>query len=160
MAASSQASISLFLASSGVGTQLSPTAAAITEAVYAQSPGSPLLTSLGYSVDITTLAGTGTYTGVGGSLDFDLQFAANSYQTVGPTGGSIDGTWTYTGGTGGYAGYTGGSGTLALTYFLTSPTTAMTGTTFQGMITPEPTPFAVLGLGAMGLLVRRRRRRV
>jgi hypothetical protein len=31
----------------------------------------------------------------------------------------------------------------------------MTATTFQGMITPEPSSYAVLGLGAVGFLMRR-----
>ena len=158
-AASSQAQISLILASSGNGAQISSTQADITEAVFIQSPGSPALSGVAYTLNITTLAGSGFYTGTGETLDFNLQFDPNSYQNVGPSGGSIDGTWTYTGGTGGYAGFKNGSGTLALTYLLTSPTTAMTATTFQGMLaTPEPAPLAALGIGALGLLMRRRRR--
>jgi len=156
-AASSQAQISLLLASSGLGGELSSTLAVVNETVYTQSPGSPTVSSLAYVVDIPTLSGVGDYLGTGGMLDFSFQLAPSSLQTS-SSGGSIDGKWIFTGGTGGYANYLDGSGTLALTYLLTSPTTAMTATTFQGMLAPEPAPCLALGLGAMGLLLRRRRK--
>jgi len=155
MAAASQAQISLLLASSGAAGEVG-TSASFIESVYIQSPGSPALSSLVYNVSLPSLAGSGAYSGTGGTLDFNMQFVASTLQTT-ASGGSIDGTWTYTGGTGGYAGFKSGSGTLALTYLLSSPTTAMTATTFQGALVPEPAPCLALGLGAMGLLVRRRR---
>jgi hypothetical protein len=126
------------------------------ENVAYNSWGTGSLTSLSYGV--TGLSGSGVYTnGVGNTLDFDLTYSALSFQKVGQSE-SFDGTWVYTGGTGAYAAKTGG-GTLALNAFVTSPVTASTITSFSGTLAavPEPASYAVLGIGALGLLVRRRK---
>ena len=115
---------------------------------------------------LNTLAFTGTYVGSGanGTLAYTgsggtvtLTFTApGPFQVAGNTS-SLNGTWTYTSGTGAYAGYVGGSGTFAAVYNSTG-TYASTTVTGDLEPVPEPATMAVLGLGVVALGRRLRRR--
>jgi hypothetical protein len=100
-------------------------------------------------------AGTIIYTGAGGTIT--LAFATPGPFNLAGNTSSIDGTWTYQSGTGAYAGYTGGAGTFGAVY---NTTGAYASTTLTGDLTPVPEPasMAVLGIGALAAISRRRRR--
>jgi hypothetical protein len=156
IAACSQAQVGLILVSNGAGA-ISGSTGIVAEGVDAQVGGFGPLSMLTYTVNTGTLMGSGTYTGTGGTLNFNLTYQASTLQFLSSTEGSIDGTWTYTGGTGTYAGKV-GSGTLALTFLMVNSSAASTGTTFAGELAPEPAPVVAMGLGVAGLLIRRRRK--
>ena len=109
--------------------------------------------------------GVAFYTGaVGQSLILDLTVTDVIYSPDNLTR-SIDGFWIYGGGTGTYdpSLIAGGDGTFAISQTsATSPTFPFfSGEVLVGNLyaTPEPGTYAVLGLGVVGLLVRRRRSR-
>jgi hypothetical protein len=144
---------------SSVGkTDFNPDPVTIDENVINQQGGFGVLSVL--HIDVNNgpfpISLSGIYTGAGGSLSFDGTFidGANA-------GGSqsVYGTWTYTGGTGTYANLT-GSGTLAVVVDTSNPSGIEDSyTTFRGNLeaVPEPASMAVLGVGALGLLRRRRK---
>jgi hypothetical protein len=117
----------------------------------------PALTSMHLDGVYSTGMQTATYTGGGSTLVLDLVFI----NTVSNGGAKTDqGTWSYVTGTGGYApgtAITGGTGTYSITY---NPADGQfASTTIAGNLdaVPEPASVAALGVGALGLLRRRRK---
>ncbi len=156
-AALSAQATSLFLSSAGLATS-SGTTEVVSETVNTQYGGYGPLSSLNYSFDTGTLVGSGIYSGTGGTLDFSIKYNASSIVVVGPSQ-SMDGTWTYTNGTGTYAGLVGG-GTEAHTLLTLGPSLAVSGTVLSGTLNPVPEPeaYAALGIGLLGFLVKRKNR--
>lgn len=112
-------------------------------------------------VDLTTATistGTGTASYSNGSLSevLNVNLAVTSIVKDGAAR-SLAGTWTYTSGVGTYNAQK-GSGTWAATL---NPTLGQLDlTTFTGSLqaVPEPASMAVIGIGAMALAARRRRK--
>jgi hypothetical protein len=98
--------------------------------------------------------GTITYSGGGGNIT--LAITSPGPFNGGGSGSSIAGSWTYTSGTGAYSGYSAGAGTWGATY---DSVGNYASTTLSGNLTPVPEPatMAVLGIGALALIRRRRR---
>ncbi len=128
----------------------------VQENVLAQDGGFGALTSLRVDINGGTLTGDGIYTGPTDTLDFHL--VINSVVSNGNSQ-SIDGLWTYTGGTGTYANLPGGSGTFAQS-LLINHTPAISFFTFTGDLAPVPEPasMAILATGLLGIAAKRRKK--
>ncbi|MFY9235159.1 MAG: PEP-CTERM sorting domain-containing protein [Fimbriimonadaceae bacterium] len=96
-----------------------------------------------------------TYTGAGGTITLDFT-APGPFQFGGATS-SLNGTWTYSSGTGDYAGYTSGIGTFAAVY---NSSGQYASTTLTGDLEPVPEPASLvalgLGIAAFGRKLRRK----
>jgi hypothetical protein len=166
VAASAHATITTIgLESAGSwATSADPTIAFVdTESVYTPpSFTAPFatLTDLTMTFDESDPFGTAVYTSAGNELDLELDVTDVTYSLDNLTR-SIDGIWVYTGGTGSYnstpTNIADGDGTFAVS----QTSVGFSGTVLVGTLyaVPEPAPFAALGLGALGLLIRRRRSR-
>lgn len=102
---------------------------------------------------VQTLASTATYTGGADSLTISY---VTSPVVFTPGNASYSGMWTYLGGTGAYAGLAGG-GTMTVQFnsnLGNLSTHSVTGDLDSAV--PEPASMAVLGLGAVALLRRRK----
>ncbi len=157
-AALSAQAVTIFLVSHGTGALDVNNNFVQNEKVLVQTGGFGALTSLVQTSDNTNFpnGSTGEYSGAGGTLDYSYVI---SDVTSNGAFQSVDGAWTYTGGTGTYANLPGGGGTLAFTIDLSSGEPDETGTVFSGDLqaVPEPASMAVLGVGALGLLRRRKK---
>jgi len=155
--ACAQATINIYLASVGTATEFAPPTINTVEAVVSERGGAGPLSALTYTLDGNTLKGSGAYTDPGGDV-LDFSFVLNPASGVIKDDSlSIDGDWSYTGGTLGYANKVGG-GTIALNFLTNGSPIAESGTLFSGQLAPEPAPFAAIGVGVIGLLARRRRK--
>ncbi len=156
-AALSAQAVTILLVSQGTGQNVGPNFVQ-NENVLTQIGGyGPLSTLVLTSVTgPVPIAGTGVYSGAGGTLNFS--YSLTSLSVLGLSQ-SVSGTWNYTGGTGTYANQV-GSGTLAATITpkLNGAVGFDTGTVFGGSLNPVPEPasMAVLGLGAAALIRRRK----
>lgn len=143
--------VSIFVTSHGTGANDPITQDLIqNETVIQQSGGLTPYSTLTLDTETSTLplTGTGTYTGAGGTLTFT--YALTEPSLLGDAQ-SASGTWTATGSNM-------GSGTLSIT-LLSATSGFETGTLFAGsyQAVPEPASLAALGVGALGLLRRRKR---
>lgn len=116
----------------------------------------PALTSMTYTANQGTLVGAGTYTNGVDSLSYSFKFTTDI-----PTDGfsstqNAHAIWTYTGGTGAFANLM-GSGVLASNF--NAPLGGTSLTEFSGLLVavPEPASYAVLGLGVVALIRRRKK---
>ena len=154
-AALSAQAVTIFTVSSGTYT-LAGTTQTQNETVSLKTGGYGPLASLVLNYDTFTMSGTGTYTGTGGTFNFDYSLPTPPV-TVGQ-GTSLTGVWStgaFNTSTGTYANTT-GVGTFSVTL---NTTTKESGTVFTGNLeaVPEPASMAALGLGAAALLRRRRK---
>lgn len=100
--------------------------------------------------------GTGEFKNIAATEKLDVNLITDS---ISPNGASrsISGRWTYASGVGSYAGQA-GNGTWAATFQPALDQLVLT--SFSGDLhpTPEPASMAILGMGAVGFLARRRRK--
>ena len=154
LSAASQA-ITLSLVSVGTFDDSNPALLTQDEAVVVSHIGTlPALSTLHAESTFSPFTTTAVYTSTSGTLTFDLVYDNTE---VGGFGISTDsGLWTVLGGTGSYAGYA-GSGSYSINY--NAPDNNFSQTTLIGDIeaVPEPASIAVLSLGALGLLRRRKK---
>jgi hypothetical protein len=125
--------------------------------VFQNTPSA--LSTMAYSAQyvnggVNGVNGTITYTGGSGTIT--LAITSTGPFNMGGNSTSIAGSWTYTSGTGAYAGYSSGAGTWGATY---SGEGNYASTTLSGNLTPVPEPatLAVLGIGGLAMIRRRRR---
>lgn len=103
--------------------------------------------------DSDTYAGSALFTGASNSDTLAVDFSGTLYDDG---FASLSGTWTLTGSTGAYAQYTGGAGDNSGSYFFTAEDEGQIFLIFQGTLVPTPSSLALLGLGGMVALRRRR----
>ena len=129
-----------------------------------QQNGTPALQILSNGSLTAVLNGSGIDSGFQGTAAFSgstddlmIQLGTTSATYNGSTY-SVSGNWSYTNGTGTYAHLT-GSGTFSGTLNPNSSQYAITtfGGTLQPQAVPSPSSFAFLGMGLLGLALRRKK---
>lgn len=132
------------------------TTATFTESVVYQStnPASGQFTTLTAVYDLVNKTGTATYMNADDSQELVYDFTISGVAINNPFE-SAAGTWSYVSGKGDYANFATGLGTNTIN-INTTDTSSLWTTKGELVPVPEPASIAVIGVGLLGLLRRRR----